>query len=93
MKLEKLLSSYEINLTNPNRENFHNELILYKDFEDHPIFSIETERKLLNVREMNICKDYNITYLALLRNLDLLERYKKDNGDKKGNNNTRRTLN
>ena len=77
-KLEELLNSYEINLTNPNREDFHKDLMLYDDFARHPTFSMETERRLLNVKEMNMCRDYNITYLTLIRNLDRLTKYIKE---------------
>lgn len=74
MNLKKLIQNYDIN--NDSMYKFHQDLLIYYDFSITPVLSIETERKMLNDREVAICQEYNINYSTFLSNLKLLTQYK-----------------
>lgn len=78
MKLEELLDKYEIN--HLTLKNFHKELSLYYDISRRPMLSKRTEEKLLNNRQLEICKEYRINYPTFLKNLNLLSEYKQLSG-------------
>lgn len=73
MNLDELIGNYEIHDSSPIK--FHDDLLLFYDFSKYPMFSLETERKILSVRESKICQDYNINYSTFLSNLKLLTQY------------------
>lgn len=80
MELEDLIEKYEINNSSPTK--FHEDLSVYYDFFKTPVLSLETERQMLNIREVKMCQDYGINYYTFRKNLGYLEEYHQLSGER-----------
>lgn len=76
MTIEELINNYEIHDSTPVK--FHEDLSIYYNFSKTPVLSMESERQLLNSREVKICQDYSINYSTFLSNLKLLTQHEHE---------------